>query len=284
VRKVSDLPGAVEDFMGYAHNWGAAPDNSQAYGGASPTAHQRAKPDETLSLKAKCVKKVNQFVLLVLVLTLCGTVLSAQERPEFKMPCPDVLKMGLDKFVNAYGEKTQDFSTYGQKQAYGYYVDCKRPANDIRARQLPELQRKQVDAVREALNEIGNGSWANAYILAGGGTMYGLASVSAYAVREDVMATLISAMTSHSDGRARRRANAAIGRTRRSLPDASKMPILEYWDEASRPEQITAYRTNVGKIRKAFTELEAIIRILPDRAADLVAHRMEDEMDAGVEE
>jgi hypothetical protein len=223
------------------------------------------------------------FVIPVLVMVFCG-VTCAQDQPEFKMPCPDVLKLGLDKFVNAYGEKTQDFSTYGMKEAYGYYVDCKRPANDMRARQLPELRRKQVDAVREALDEIGNSSWSNAYILAGGGTMYGLASVSAFAVREDVIATLINAMTPGSDRRARRRANAAIGKARRSLPDASKVPVLEYWDESSRPEQITAYRSNVDKIRKAFTELVTLIRLLPDRAADLVAHRMEDEMDVGFEE
>jgi hypothetical protein len=228
--------------------------------------------------------KLNKFVLPVLMLMLCGFVSRAQDQPEFKMPCPDVLKLGLDKFVNAYGEKTQDYSTYGQKQAYSYYVDCKRPANDKRAQQLSESRRKQVDAVREALNKFGNASWSNAYILAGGGTMYSLASVSAYAVREDVVATLITAMTSHNDRRARRRANAAIRRARRALPDVSKMPVLEYWDETSRPEQIDAYRRNTAKIRKAFTELEAILHLLPDRAADLVAHRMEDELDAGFEE
>jgi hypothetical protein len=114
--------------------------------------------------------------------------------------------------------------------------------------------------------------------------MYSLASVGAYAVREDVIATLITAITSQNDRRARRRANAAIRRARRSLPDVSQMPVLEYWDETSRPEQIEAYRSNTGKIRKAFTELEAIIRLLPDGAADLVAHRMEDELDAGFEE
>jgi hypothetical protein len=230
------------------------------------------------------LKIFNKFVLPVLMLMLCGIVSRAQDLPEFKMPCPDVLKLGLDQFVNAYGEKTQDYSTYGQKQAYSYYVGCKRPANDKRAQQLSESRRKQVDAVREALNEIGNASWSNAYILAGGGTMYSLASVSAYAVREDVIATLITTMTSHNDRRARGSANAAIRRARRALPDVSKIPVLEYWDETSRPEQIDAYRRNIDKIRKGFTELEAILHLLPDRAADLVAHRMEDEMDAGFEE
>jgi hypothetical protein len=230
------------------------------------------------------IQKLNQFVLSLLMLTVCVAAGSAQEQPEFKMPCPEVLKLGLDKFVEAYGEKTQDYSTVGQKDAYGYYVQCKRSANDDRARQLPQTRRKQVDAVRESLKEIGDASWTNAYILAGGGTMYGLASVSAYAVREDVIATLITAITSPNDRRARRRANAAIGRTRRLLPDASRVPDLEYWDEASRPEHAAEYRNNVGKIRKAFAELETIIRLVPDRAADLVAHRMEDEMNVGFED
>jgi hypothetical protein len=194
------------------------------------------------------------------------------------------VKLGLDKFINAYSEKTQDYSNFGQKQAYSYYVDCKRPVNDERARELSETRRQQVNAVRDALNEIGNASWSNAYLLAGGGTLYSLASVSAFAVREDVIASLITAMTLDRDSRARRRANAAIRRARRALPSASQAPVLEHWDEASRPDHTAQYRSNVETIRKGFTQLEAIIRVLPDRAADLIAHRMEDELDAGLED
>lgn len=228
------------------------------------------------------MRKILTTISLVLMLAVSAS--AAQDQPEFKMPCADVVKLGLDKFVDVYGENTQDYSTYGQKQAYSYYVDCKRPANDERARKLSESRRKQVDAVREALNEIGNASWSNTYILAGGGTMYSLASVGAYAVREDVIASLIASIGLPNDGRARRRANAAIRRARRALPDAARMPVIEYWDETSRPEQMKTYRSNVDKIRKGFIELEAIIRLLPDRAADLVARRMENELKAGFEE
>ncbi len=38
-------------------------------------------------------------------------------------PARKFLKLGLDKFVNLYGEKTEDCSTYGQKRAFSYYVD-----------------------------------------------------------------------------------------------------------------------------------------------------------------
>jgi hypothetical protein len=99
------------------------------------------------------LRKLNLLVLPVLMLMLCGPVSRTQNQPEFKMPCRDVLKLGLEEFMNAYGEKTQDYSTYGQKQAYSYYVECKRPANDNRAQRLSEWRRKQVDAVRDALNE-----------------------------------------------------------------------------------------------------------------------------------
>ncbi len=214
---------------------------------------------------------------------LCSAVYGVQDQREFNMPCAEVVRLGLEKFVDVYGEKTQDYSSYGQKQAFSYYVDCKRPLNDERARELPQARRQQVDAVRNGLSEIGNASWSNAYILAGGGTMYSLASVSAYAVREDVISSLITALQVPKDRRARRRANAAIARTRRALPD-SRMPVLEHWNEADRPQQIKTYQSNTAKIRKAFAELEPIIRVLPDSAADLVAHRMEDELDAGFEE
>lgn len=223
-------------------------------------------------------------VTLPAVTPLSTVIANQGDEPQFKMPCAEVVKLGLDKFINVFSEKTQDYSNYGQKQAYSYYVDCKRPANDERARQLPETRRQQVNAVRDALNEIGDASWSNAYLIAGGGTMYSLASVSAYAVREDVLAALIMAITFNHDSRSRRRANAAIRRARRALPSATRMPVLKHWDEASRPEHTAHYRTNVETIRKGFTQLEAIIRVLPDQAADLIAHRVEDELDAGLDD
>jgi hypothetical protein len=207
-----------------------------------------------------------------------------QDQPEFKMPCAEVVKLGLDKFMDVYGEKTQDYSTYGQKQGFSYYVDCKRAANDERARNLSPVQREQVDAIRDLLQEIGNASWGNIYIEAGGGTMYGLASVGAYAVREDVMASIIARMATPKDGRARRRANLALRRARRALPSISRAVELEHWDEASRADQLKAYRGNVNAIRNGFTKLEAIIRLLPDRAADIAAHRLEDEVSEDLEE
>jgi hypothetical protein len=225
------------------------------------------------------------LIILPLLLVLCAQRVQAQDQPEFKMHCPDVLKLGLDKFMEAYGEQTDDYSTYGQKQAFSYYVDCKRPQNDSRAQQLSEPRRKQVEAIRNELNKLGNASWGNAYVVAGGGTMYGLASVGAYAVREDFIGTLIGALANPEKRQplARRRANAAVAKARRSLPSLSATPDLESWGDESRPEQLKHYRSNVKEMRDAFAELVNIIRLLPDAAAELVAKQTEAELSAGLE-
>jgi hypothetical protein len=83
------------------------------------------------------------FLLMLLALAPAARA-QDEERPEFKMPCEEVLKLGLDKFMEVYGEKTQDYSTAGQKQGFEYWVNCKRPANDaLAAESLSEEKRKQ---------------------------------------------------------------------------------------------------------------------------------------------
>src|SRR5215218_2516997 len=84
---------------------------------------------------------------LLLLLTLAPAAYAQdEERPEFKMSCAEVLKFGLDKFMDVYGEKTEDYSTAGQKQGFEFWVNCKRPANDaLAARSLPEERRRQVE-------------------------------------------------------------------------------------------------------------------------------------------
>ena len=213
----------------------------------------------------------------------------AQDEPQFKLPCPQVLKLGLEKFVDLYGEKTNDYSTYGMKQAFSYYVDCRRPDNDKRMQGLSAGARKQVAEVRDKLSEIGNASWSNAYVTAGGGTLYGLSSVGAYAEREDFMTTLISALIKSESSKlarlpaARRRANLALARARRELP-SPRAPSLESWTGDSRAEMLTRYRNNVKEMKAAFERLLSIVRVLPDKPAELLAKQIETEVSAGLEE
>jgi hypothetical protein len=228
---------------------------------------------------------------IILPLLILGFIQGApgSDDSKFKLPCPQVLKLGLNKFVNLYGEKTEDYSTYGQKQAFSYYVDCRRPDNDKRTEGLSDARRKQVDEVRDKLSKIGNSSWSNAYIIAGGGTLYGLASVGAYAEREDFMSRLIAALIKSEASQhnrlpaARRRANLAIARARKALPGPGA-PALDSWGDESRAEQLNRYRSNVKEIRGAFERLRTIVSVLPDRTAELLARQIETEVSAGLEE
>jgi hypothetical protein len=235
------------------------------------------------------VHKLSSHIILPLLIL--GFIQGApgSDDSKFKLPCPQVLKLGLNKFVNLYGEKTEDYSTYGQKQAFSYYVDCRRPDNDKRTEGLSDARRKQVDEVRDKLSKIGNSSWSNAYIIAGGGTLYGLASVGAYAEREDFMSRLIAALIKSEASQhnrlpaARRRANLAIARARRALPGPGA-PALDSWGDESRAEQLNRYRSNVKEIRGAFERLRTIVSVLPDRTAELLARQIATEVSAGLEE
>jgi hypothetical protein len=235
---------------------------------------------------------VNKLIrLIILPLLILGFIQSAtaQDEPQFKLPCPQVLKLGLNKFVNLYGEQTGDYSTYGMKQGFSYYVDCRRPDNDKRRLELPEAGRKQVDEVRDKLSEIGNASWSNAYITAGGGTLYGLSSVGAYAEREDFMSRFIAALIKAEAAQpnpvpaVRRRANLALARARKSLPSL-RAPSLASWTGDARAEMLTQYRSNRKESRAAFARLQTIVRLLPDRPAELLARQIESEVSAGLEQ
>ena len=233
--------------------------------------------------------KISRVIILPLLILAFIQSARAQDEPQFKLPCPQVLKLGLEKFVNLYGEKTNDYSTYGMKQAFSYYVDCRRPDNDKRMQGLSAAGRKQIAEVRAKLSEIGNASWSNAYITAGGGTLYGLSSVGAYAEREDFMTTLISALIKSESSKparlpaARRRANLALARARRALP-TSRAPSLNSWTGESRAEMLKRYRTNVKEMRAAFDRLLGVVRVLTDKPAELLAKQIEAEVTAGLEE
>jgi hypothetical protein len=235
------------------------------------------------------VYKISRLFLLPLLLLAFVHSARAAQDPEFKLPCPQVLKMGLEKFANFYGEKTGDYSTYGMKQGFSYYVDCRRPDNDKRMQVLSAAGRRQVNEVRDKLSDIGNASWSNAYIMAGGGTLYGLSSVGAYAEREDFINTFINALIKSEASKqnqlpvARRRANRAMARAQRSIPGPGA-PALGSWTGESRREMLTRYRSNVKEMRAAFARLQTIVRLLPDRAAELLARQIESEASAGLEE
>lgn len=200
------------------------------------------------------------------------------------MPCQQVFKLGLDKFTEVYGEKTNDYSTYGMKQAFGYYVECKRPENDASAKRLNEERRRQTDEVREALMKLGNAAWTMRYVAEGGGTMWGLASVGAYAERENYMATIIAAfaMPEKKQLVLRRRANASVRRAQALLARWSRTPKLEFTAPDDAANQRKVYQDSVKEAREASSQLQTLINALPDAAADRTAKRMADELVAAL--
>jgi hypothetical protein len=199
------------------------------------------------------------------------------ERPEFKMPCEQVLKLGLNKFMDEYGKRTQDYSNFGMKAAFSYWVDCKRPANDaLAAKRLSEERRKQVEAAREELNKLGNALWSLRYFEAGGGTMWSVASVGAYAERESYMESFIKAlaMPERRSTRARRVANNHLAKIERLLSNPARQPFTDGVEASEVAEQKKLYQETVKETREAVAQLKGIISAMPDAAAAHFAAQM----------
>ena len=234
-------------------------------------------------------KLILRITLPMLLLAFAPTAFAQDdERPEFKMPCPQVLRLGLDKFTDVYGKRTQDYSTVGQKQAFEYWVNCKRPANDALAHKLfsaayklgvYEAKRGQVDDAREAINKFGSDLWNLKYLEEGGGTMWGLISVGAYAERENFMETLIRAlvMSDIKSPRARRSANASLSRIQTWLSSKKRKPFTE----GSEPEEVTqrqqSYQEAMKETQDALAKLRDILKDMPDAAAERLATKMASE-------
>jgi hypothetical protein len=210
------------------------------------------------------------------------------ERPEFKISCQQVLKLGLEKFTEVYGEKTQDYSTAGQKAAFEYYVNCKRPANDELAAKILsaayrigvyEAKRLQIDDTREELNKLGAALWNLRYAEAGGGTMWGLIAAGAYAEREDFMETFIKSLVApdKKSPRARRRVSASLAGIERWLSARNRKPFVEYGDANEVTSNKQLYRETMTEARAALAQLRNILRDLPDAAAERLAAQMASE-------
>ena len=203
-----------------------------------------------------------------------------EQATEFKMPCAEALKLGLDKFMDVYGKRTEDYSTAGQKQGFEFWVNCKRPANDaLAARSLSEERRKQVEAAREEFNKFGTALWGLKYLEAGGGTMWGLISVGAYAEREKFMESLIRTLAApdRRSPRARRLANASLAGIQRLLSASDRRPFTE----GSEPEQVSQnkkyYEETIKETQDALAKLRDLLKELPDAAAARLAAEMASE-------
>lgn len=226
-------------------------------------------------------KMILTIALAVLLLqTLAHESRAQDESGKFDMPCVQVLRLGLDKFVDAYGEKTGDYSTAGQKQGFDYYMKCKRPANDaLAAKILSQESRARTEAVREAYNKFGSSLWDLKYFEEGGGTMWGLISVGAFAAREDFLERFIRSLGApdRKSARSRRSANASILRIRRLLSSGDRKPFMEWVEPERASETMRQYRESLKEAREALSRLQSLLRSLPDGVAERLASEMRKE-------
>jgi|GEM_PF-2695825 len=234
-------------------------------------------------------KLILRIALPVLLLTFVPYAHAQDdERPEFKMSCQQVLKLGLEKFTEAYGEKMQDYSTAGQKAAFEYYVNCKRPANDALASKILsavyrigayEAKRLQIDDTREELNKFGAALWTLRYAEEGGGTMWGLIAANAHADREDFMETLIKTLAGHDNKlpRARQRVSASLARIQRWLSARNRKPFAENKDPNDVASDKKLYQETMKEAKDALAQLRNLLLDLPDLAAERLAARMASE-------
>jgi hypothetical protein len=196
------------------------------------------------------------------------------------MPCQEALKLGLDKFIDVYGEKTQDYSTFGQKQAFGYWANCKQQANDaLAATRLTDEKRRLLHTAREEFNKFGSALWGLRYLEEGGGTMWGLISVGAYASRENFMESFIKTLSlpDRKSAQARQNVNASLARIQRWLANGDRQP----YTDGSEPEDVAqrkqGYQEAIKETQDALAKLRDLLGQLPDAAASRLAAEMASE-------
>jgi hypothetical protein len=227
-------------------------------------------------------KRILRIVLAMpLLVSISHTHAKDGDEPKFKMPCKQVLRLGLDKFLDAYFKRTGDYSTAGMKEASWYYMECRRANNHARARRLAEAKRRQIGAVRDELTNLGNACSSLAETRAGGGTMWGLLAAGASASREDFLETLIMilARPSKSQPSARQKIGASLAKVQKSLAGWAKPPDLEEAAGMSAAERRKQYEAFWNQAKQAAARLQNTLRALPDAAAQRVARRMADEIE-----
>ncbi|HEX8235639.1 MAG TPA: hypothetical protein VF600_06750 [Abditibacteriaceae bacterium] len=213
-------------------------------------------------------------VVTSLCLALCHTV-RAEDAATFKMPCAQVLRLGFDKFMHEYSERTNDYSTAGQKQGYRIYTECKRADNDRRLKALPPTRRTQLASIRLNLARLEDACWGMQEIAAGGGTMWGQLAAAATATREDLIASLIAAVMRKQiqQPAARLKATGFLNSAQKRLAALKKAPEQDF-GLLSLHEQKKVYTQFWNETHSALLQLQKLTPVLPDLAAQQLAQRV----------
>jgi hypothetical protein len=219
--------------------------------------------------------KISVLVVVTsLCVALCHTV-RAEDAATFKMPCAQVVRLGFNKFMHEYSERTNDYSTAGQKQGYEIYTECKRADNNRRIKALPPTRRTQLASIRLNLARLEDACWGMQEIAAGGGTMWGQLAAAATATREDLIASLIAAVMHKQKQQpaARRKATGLLNSARTRLAALKKAPEQDF-GLLSPQEQKKVYTQFWNETNSALLQLQKLTPALPDLATQQLAQRV----------
>jgi hypothetical protein len=213
-------------------------------------------------------------LLLSLSLCLLPSLAHAQEiNSQWKMPCDQVVRMGFDKYFQAYQNATKDYSTAGQKDACYRYTRCRHEANRKLMATLPTVRRQRLNAAQYQLTQFEDALWAMTELRAGGGTMYGLFAANAQATREDWLALAIAATKrAQRSPSFRAQANRNWAKSQSQLKSWRQIPATD--SPSAIPDMPRLYRQNLQQANEAVTRLRLLSAQLPDEVAALLTQRL----------
>jgi hypothetical protein len=183
----------------------------------------------------KTTLSITGFILFTfLTVTASGVSAHGQDKTETKIPCSEVLKVSLDKFVDEYAVKKGH--TY--QETYSIYEKCKQRDNDRRLRHLPTRARNQIVRLRKTLGKWKNAIYEMCWSDQGGGTLYAHMQQEDDARREVLLSEVIGRLekpgsTGPQDAsHAKSSVDAFFRRVRRAYPLVSREPDNHMEDHA----------------------------------------------------
>lgn len=229
-------------------------------------------PGERVGMSVSSRFRVAPAILFIALACLRGGAAAA---PAKGPTAADALRLGPDRFAEAYVEKSGNRSEAGYDDAYVCYGRHRRAANDAAARKLTSRQREALAAARTALAAWDEAFHQIGYLRNGGGTMYVHAGIRSVGPREEQVARLIAALRGGSARNPKTRAEAkrlgdrldSYVRKRASLSgDAEAM-------SAAIPDLKTSYPAAHRSLRDATARLRRLSETLPDAAARVLLSR-----------
>src|SRR5258708_24520999 len=216
----------------------------------------------------------------VLILTLLGASVQTgtkqretREVNDSGLSCQQILKMGLDRFVEVYEKKHPSGATYVTRKAFGIYTDCKEKENDARIGSIPQQTRDLVTGLKQSLADLEVSALNMERALSGGGTIYADLAAGQAAGRADHCGKLIGMLSKPAQPDAAARAKAAKA-MRRAETIAPKLEAHKNGFDTK--FQWSQYNRGLEKWKTALAQMGRLLARMPDEAAGATAEVVEE--------